>query len=83
VHKGAAQEVERVVVVEEGAEGEVQEVRKAKEMTNLLGIAAVAEIGMELGGRLIGVVVVLFLILIRQQAEIDNFRRGPLRLNQR
>ena len=67
MHKGAAQEVERVVVVveEEAGEGEVQEARKAKEMTNLLRIAAVAEIEMELGSRLIEVVVVLFLILIR------------------
>jgi hypothetical protein len=66
VHKGAAQEVERVVVVEEeGGEGEVQEARKAKEMTNLLRISALAEIEMELGSRLIEVVVVLFLILIR------------------
>jgi hypothetical protein len=46
VHKEAAQEVDRVVVVEEG---EVQEARKAKEMTNLLGITAVAEIEMGLG----------------------------------
>jgi hypothetical protein len=45
--------------------GKVQEARKAKEMTNLLRIAAVAEIDMELGSRLIEVVVVLFLILIR------------------
>jgi hypothetical protein len=48
VHKGAAQEVERVVVVvvEEEEEGEVREARKAKEMINF---TAVAEIEMGLG----------------------------------
>jgi hypothetical protein len=64
VHKGAAQEaaqeVERAVVVEEGGEGEVQEARKAKEMTNLLRIAAAAEIEMGLGSCLIEVVVAPF-----------------------
>jgi hypothetical protein len=50
VHKGAAPEVERAVVEE--WEGRVQEARKAKEMANLLRIAAVAEIEMELGSRL-------------------------------
>lgn len=66
MYKGAAQEVERVVAgEEEGEEGEDQEVRKAKEVTNLLRISAMAEIEMELGSRLIEVVVVLFLILIR------------------
>ena len=54
-----------VVVEEEGGEGEVQEAREAKEMTNLLRIAAVAEIEMEPGSRLIEVVVVLFLVLRR------------------
>jgi hypothetical protein len=50
VHKGAAQEVERVVVVEEeGGEGEVQEARKAKEMANLPRISAGAEIEMGAG----------------------------------
>lgn len=63
MHKGAAQEVERVVV--EGEEEGVQEARKAKGMTNLLKITAVADIDGGLGSRLIEVVVMPFLILTR------------------